>query len=68
MKKQLFFGVILAAMLVLPNTLFAQSTEGTDFWVTLMRGDDGNYDALLLTFSANHATKVYIENKEKKYQ
>ena len=68
MKKQLFFGVILAAMLVLPNTLFAQSTEGTDFWVTLMRGDDGNYDALLLSFSANHATKVYIENKETEYR
>lgn len=68
MKKQLFFGVILAAMLVLPNTLFAQSTEGTDFWVTLMRGDDGNYDALLLSFSANHATKVYIENKETGYR
>lgn len=68
MKKQLFFGVILAALTVLPNTLFAQSTEGTDFWVTLMRGDEGKYDALLLTFSANHATKVYIENKETGYQ
>ncbi len=67
MKKQLFFGVILAALTVLPNALFAQSTEGTDFWVTLMRGDEGNYDSLLLTFSANHATKVYIENKETGY-
>ena len=68
MKKQLFFGVILAAMTLLPNTLFAQSTEGTDFWVTLMRGDERNYDKLLLTFSANHATKVYIENKETGYK
>ena len=58
----------MAAMLVLPNTLFAQSTEGTDFWVTLMRGDDRNYDDLLLTFSANHATKVYIENKVTGYR
>lgn len=68
MKKQLFFGVILAVMSFLPSALHAQSTEGTDFWVTLMRGDDGNYDALLLSFSANHATKVYIENKETEYR
>lgn len=68
MKKQLFFGVILAALTLLPSALFAQSTEGTDFWVTLMRGDERNYDDLLLTFSANHATKVYIENKETGYR
>lgn len=73
MKKQLFFGVILAAMLVLPNTLFAQSTEGTDFWVTLMRGDRGSdgtgngYDTLSLTFSAKKATKVYVENTYTQY-
>lgn len=58
----------MAALIALPNVLFAQSTEGTDFWVTLMRGDEGNYDDLLLTFSANHATKVYIENKETEYR
>ena len=68
MKKQLFFGVILAAMIALPNALQAQSTEGTDFWVTLMRGDDGQYQDLLLTFSANNATKVYVENKETGYR
>lgn len=68
MKKQLFFGVILAVMTILPSALYAQSTEGTDFWVTLMRGDERKYDDLLLTFSANHATKVYIENKETGYR
>ena len=68
MKKQLFFGVILAAMIALPNVLFAQSTEGTDFWVTLMRGDAGQYNDLMLSFSANHATKVYVENKETDYR
>ena len=68
MKKQLFFGVILAVMSFLPSALHAQSTEGTDFWVTLMRGDNRNYDDLLLTFSANHATKVYIENKVTGYR
>ena len=68
MKKHLFFGVILAAMIALPNALQAQSTEGTDFWVTLMRGDDGQYQDLLLTFSANNATKVYVENKETGYR
>lgn len=55
-------------MIALPNALQAQSTEGTDFWVTLMRGDDGQYQDLLLTFSANNATKVYVENKETGYR
>lgn len=67
MKKQLFFGVILAAMLVLPNTLFAQSTEGTDFWVTLMRGDERKFDSLFLSFSAKEATKVYVANTQTSY-
>ena len=62
MKKQLLFGVALALTSLLPNGLFAQSTQGTDFWVTLMRGDEKKYDELSLTFSANKATKVYIEN------
>ena len=50
------------AICLLPADLFAQSTEGTDFWVTLMRGDERNYDELSLTFSAKEATNVYIEN------
>ena len=69
MKKQLFFFLGAVVLLtLLPSRLFAQSTEGTDFWVTLMRGDERNYDDLLLTFSANHATKVYIENNETGYK
>ena len=54
MKKQLLFGVALALTSLLPNGLFAQSTQGTDFWVTFMRGDrgksgtDNGYDKLLL--------------------
>lgn len=68
MKKHLFFKVILAAITLLPNALYAQTTEGTDFWVTLMRGDEGKFDDLLLSFSANHATKVYVENKETDYR
>lgn len=68
MKKHLFFKVILAAITLLPNALYAQTTEGTDFWVTLMRGDEGKFDDLLLTFSANHATNVYIENQETGYK
>ncbi len=73
MKKQLFFGALLAAFTMLPCALFAQSTEGTDFWVTLMRGDrgssgtDNGYDSLSLTFSAKKATKVYIENTYNQY-
>ncbi len=62
MKKQLFLGMVLIISTVLPINLLAQSTEGTDFWVTLMRGDEGNYDELSLTFAAKDSTKVYIEN------
>ena len=62
MKKQLLFGFILAASMLLPFDLLAQSTQGTDFWVTLMRGDEGNFDELSLTFAAKQSTDVYIEN------
>ena len=62
MKKQLLFGLVLAATCMLPADLFAQSTQGTDFWVTLMRGDDGKFDQLSLTFAAKDSTMVYIEN------
>lgn len=67
MKKQLLFGILLAFGALMPYALFAQSTEGTDFWVTLMRGDERKYDDLLLKFSANQATKVYVENAETGY-
>ena len=62
MKKQLFLGILISLMLVPTASIQAQSTEGTDFWVTLMRGDAGNYDELSLTFSAHETTKVFIEN------
>ena len=63
MKKQLLFGLILAASSLLPIGLSAQSTQGTDFWVTLMRGDEQNYDQLSLTFAAKDSTKVFIANE-----
>ncbi len=60
------FRLLLAALLLTMggamHHLSAQTTEGTDFWVTLMRGDERNYDTLSLRFSAKEATKVYIEN------
>lgn len=74
MKKQLLLGMVLAAMSLLPSTLFAQSTQGTDFWVTFMRGDrgksgtDNGYDKLLLKFSAQEATTVYIKNEYTEYE
>ena len=74
MKKQLLFGVALALTSLLPNGLFAQSTQGTDFWVTFMRGDrgksgtDNGYDKLLLKFSAQEATTVYIKNEYTEYE
>lgn len=62
MKKQLFWAGVMALMSLMPVALFAQSTQGTDFWVTLMRGDEGNYSELSLTFAAKQSTEVYIEN------
>ena len=55
-------------MTLLPVGLSAQSTEGTDFWVTLMRGDAGNYDQLSLTFAAKDSTKVYIANEHSNFK
>lgn len=63
MRKQLILGLVLAASCLLPYRLHAQSTEGTDFWVTLMRGDERKFDELTLTFAAKESTKVYIENE-----
>lgn len=68
MKKQLLLGMVLAAMSLLPSTLFAQSTQGTDFWVTLMSGDRGKngdgqgFTTLSLTFAAKDSTWVWITN------
>lgn len=39
-----------------------QSTEGTDFWVTLMRADSNNPTELSLTISALQETTVTVEN------
>ena len=74
MKKQIFFWVALALTSLLPNVLFAQSTEGTDFWVTLMSGDRGKngtgpgFDTLSLTFAAKESTWVWIENKYENFK
>lgn len=74
MKKQLLFLVALAMTSLLPNGLFAQSTQGTDFWVTLMSGDRGKdgkgkgYDTLSLTFAAKESTKVWLENEYENFK
>ena len=48
----------------------APSTEGTDFWVTFLRGDegDGGPSELKLTISANKACHVEIENTSTNYK
>ena len=62
MRKHHFLGLVMAMICLLPTSLFAQSTQGTDFWVTLMRGDTRAYDRLILTFSAQDSTKVFVDN------
>jgi hypothetical protein len=64
MKKQLFFGFILAAFLLTPSALLAQSTEGTDFWVTFLRANGNGPDQhnLSLVFAAKQTANVHVEN------
>lgn len=63
MKKQLFFGLVLATFCMLPSTLFAQTTEGTDFWVTFLQADQGGSDfSLDLAISSRYNCKVTISN------
>lgn len=59
-QSVLFFGLL--SLLILPSTLFAQSTQGKDFWFTLMRADSDNPEDLSLTVSAKEATHVKVEN------
>lgn len=65
MKKQLYIAVFaVAAMLCLPSFLSAQTTEGTDFWVTFLRADEdtNNNKKLSLSFSARETCTVTVEN------
>lgn len=69
MKKQIFFWVALALTSLLPNVLFAQSTEGTDFWVTFLRanGNGPTGHNLSLVFAAKQTANVHIENTRTGY-
>lgn len=67
MKKLLFFSVLLLGATLIPQNLRAQSTEGTDFWVTLMRADNDTPQNLKLKFAAKKKATVHIENKYKSY-
>lgn len=64
-QSVLFFGLL--SLLIIPSTLFAQSTEGKDFWVTMMRADSDNPTNLSLTISAQKATHVKVENTNTGY-
>ena len=68
MRKQLFLGLVLAAFCMLPFNLFAQSTQGTDFWVTFMRAMDDSPQELSLSFSTPaKKAKVTINNEATGY-
>ena len=41
---------------------FAQSTEGTDFWFTMMRADSDDPEKLSVTISAKEAAIVELSN------
>ena len=77
--KHLTRSIFFSAMMLLIGTqgLFAQSTEGKDFWVTFLQGDSddsGKTDdgdprryKLALSISAREATTVRIENEYYNY-
>lgn len=63
MKKT--FWVVLYALVFSPfilSTVCAQSTEGKDFWVTMMRADSDEPSNLSITVSAKEAANVTVSN------
>lgn len=66
MKKQLILGMVYAVSILLPMNLFAQSTEGTEFWATFLQADHRDSDnksiSLSLTISASETSEVTIDN------
>lgn len=69
MRKQLFFLGAVAFLMLCPAGLFAQSTEGTDFWVTFLRANENGPDGhnLSLVFAAKDTANVHIENSKTGY-
>ncbi len=62
-SKHSFFLALLLALLSLPTILFAQTTEGTDFWVTFMQADQGDNRMFLeLSISSRSNCDVTISN------
>jgi len=66
MKKLQFTGLLMGIAMI-PQLLLAQSTEGKDFWVTLMQADSDNPTELSLTFSAKKAATVRVQNEYTMY-
>lgn len=67
--KKTIFSVLLASVFSLMTSIpaIAQSTEGKDFWVTMMRADSDNPTNLSLTISAKDAANVKVENPHTGY-
>jgi len=65
--KKLTFISLLMGIIMIPQLLLAQSTEGKDFWVTLMQADSDNPTELSLTFSAKKAATVRVQNEYTMY-
>lgn len=68
MKKQVLFWVVTALVSLLPNVMRAQSTEGSDFWVTFMRAAGDSPEDLWLTFSAKDDVTIHIKNDYTSYE
>ncbi len=62
-KSHSFKHAFLALMIAFPLIATAQTTEGTDFWITFMQADQGGADfSLDLAISSRYNCEVTIEN------
>ncbi len=65
MKKVLLFSIMLLGAMLMPQIVKAQTTEGSDFYVTFLQGDNDeskNHFTLSLSISAREDCEVTIEN------
>lgn len=64
-KHNLFLAAVLCLfglLTAMPVAVQAQTTQGQDFWVTLMRSADDDPEKLSITVAAKNAATVHVEN------
>lgn len=62
------WAALLLMLLINLPAVFAQTTEGKDFWVTFLRADADSPEDLTLSFSTKQDCQVFLENKYTGYR